>query len=185
MTIFNKLGPPGKAICWLNELPDISYAHIETLTASFPCQSQETGEKKSVCLEYSGITRLPGYGLLGTEFLPEHSDQVEVKIFVSKDREKPFKSPLMGSSGWIHIGIPKIYADAILQSATAILQQISWPAGNLLFRIGAHHVMDSSPLIYAKLTQMLMNIVMKDFRILTRPEIEKIIAADIRKDNST
>jgi hypothetical protein len=166
---------------WLNEFPYIKYVPIETIKLNISNISNENWERRSVCLEYRPLGDPTRYGLLGIEYFPQQTKCLETNILVSKDKDTSFNSSLLGQYGKTHVGIPMVYANVVSKITTHILQKNPFPAGILVFGIGAHDEIGSSEFIFVQLTRILINIITRDSKTLTKEEIEKIIATKMNE----
>jgi hypothetical protein len=182
--VLDKLGFSGRAMVWLNEVPNVKYVPIETMKTSLPATSSEIWDPKKISLEYYGLVDHSRYGFLGLDYEYQKTNTIEINVLVGKDKDSPFKSPILGKYGKGHIGIPKVYADAVFKVTMDILLKTCFPAGILTFGIGAHDELGSSQFMFSQITHILMKIVAKNLKNITEDNIKEIILAQFVKNNS-
>ncbi|MCP4152390.1 MAG: hypothetical protein GY757_31925 [bacterium] len=183
MIILDNLGDSKRGKIWVNEQPGIMYNSKAIIKTQVEIKERDICNIKSLCLElFIGPREISNYGLLGIEFLANDSDLLTIIVNESSVDGKILSNSLAMQIDEVHIGIPKIYAKSISNCSEKTYKTLEKvPSGSLIFNIGAHGYVGSSPLIFSIITRVIINLLKLD--LISIPDDELKIKAKIEIDN--
>jgi hypothetical protein len=143
---------------WINELPILE--KIESKTKKTQIPARENIRKKcfwtKVALEVYLHKNAGNYALLGLEYEPNESGFLNIDIQYVVDNEKHYDSDLTKFNNYKYLGLPEECTDMILET---IKSNKSFSSGTLKIPIAANCEVGSSPLVFSKVTSLLLELI--------------------------
>ena len=147
-----------KARIWLSELPSARYIPTESIVQTVDVNTGVHLEQtKSAAVEFfvpSG-GRIQ-YALLGSEFTPDNSMQIEILVDVSDDTSTLIEWSLVTDE--VYIGLPHDYAISIRDSLCNASELSLLGSGSFHICCAAHSLTGSSRAIFRQLSIILVRL---------------------------
>jgi hypothetical protein len=159
LIILDNLGGLKKGRLWINEMPNLREEIIDVIETTIEVSNRQQWEEKAVILELLLAPReISNYALLGVMYLPTNNEILNIKVNVSSFKGKILVDNIALSTDEVHLGIPKDYATSIINLVKEKVLEFQFPAGDLVFNVGAHGYVGSSKLIFSIITKVLMGL---------------------------
>ncbi len=157
-----------RANVWLDDAPRATYAATSYLGRTLaPIRTIEPARRLAAIELFVPHGPSLSYALLGAELVMAESTDLEVSVSVSKEGP-PLISPLTGKLDRVSIGLPKEFAQAVLDGASRTAQELGAPTQRkLLYRWAAHGFVSSSPTVFENASAMVLR-----FLTLTENDLE-------------
>lgn len=143
---------------WINELPILE--KIESKTKKTQILTRENIRKKcfwtKVALEVYLHKNAGNYALLGLEYEPDENGILNIDIQYVVDNEMHYGSDLTKFNNYKYLGLPAECTDIILET---IKSNKSISSGTLKIPIAANCEVGSSPLVFSKVTNLLLELI--------------------------
>jgi hypothetical protein len=178
-----KLGLLREGRFWVDNLPEINYVEIDKLTESVS-QSQfyQSNGHATMALELSFPQHVSSYVLLGVKFEPSDGASIHVNVKVGCEQDNLLTDNIAPFYDTIHVGIPKEYAGAVLESAVQTVNELKdFPTGLLTFDFGAHSLVRSSRVIFSKATFTLTRLIHHKIRGVPTTELKDLIHLELQR----
>lgn len=181
MIVLDNLGKYRKGKLWKNQMPNIESTVIEILRKSIYETERIQWESSNIALELLLAPReVSNYALLGATYIPNGGEKLEIRVKVSAGDDKLFEDAIALSCDEVHVGIPKDYAEAIVNATEKTIREIkSFSPGVLEFSIGAHGYVGSSKLIFSKITDIILKIMSKNPSEFSEDELKEFILTEL------
>ena len=165
-----------RARVWLGELPQASYLADYTVERSIEAKSPDFNNVRLAAVELrepKGPRVL--YGLLGAEFRPLKSNNLDLQVNVSSNDNLRIADSSLNQSGDILVGLPKEYIDSVVRGVFDIGEKADGIfAGTLLFNCAAHSIVGSSESIFRRLSYIVVQILFSPKNTLSEHDLSKI-----------
>jgi hypothetical protein len=160
MIELNNLGKYRKGRIWDSNIPQ-RREQIEQATRKISiAQRDKDLKEKHIALELYYPRNASNYGMLGLHFTPSNSDEIIIKTHVVKDNAVNFNESFVSKYDKVYLGIEMDYSDIILDSAEKyILDNMIKFTGVIEFCYGAYSLVGSSPMVFSKLTKLLLGVI--------------------------
>ncbi len=143
---------------WINEFPILEKIESETEKIQFPMR--EVLQKKSfynkVALEVYLHKNAGNYALLGLEYVPNESEILSIEIQYKIDNEMHYESDLTKYNDYKYLGLPEECIDIIFET---VKNNENISSGSLKIPIAANCEVGSSPLVFSKVTSLLLELI--------------------------
>lgn len=178
MIELSNLGKYQRARIWETNIPQRS-EQIEKDTKKISIlKADKNLKERCIALEIYYPRNASNYGMLGLRFIPSKSNETIIKTFVVIDNNVKFNNSLVSEYDEVYLGIESDYSEIILESAEKyILDNEIRFSGIIEFCYGAYSPVGSSPMVFSKLTTLLLGIV--SLETIDKKTIEKYICKNI------
>ncbi|VBB09156.1 Hypothetical protein LUCI_4442 [Lucifera butyrica] len=180
MIKLDNLGGYKRGRLWINDFPGFESKIIDTIHRTFVGAKEIPRCNKSVVLEILLPRNASNYALLGATFIPLVGGTLDVKINIGVHDDAVLKDNIAFTSDEVHVGIPKEYAFAVMDSVAETLDDSEFPPGILFFDVGAHSDVGSSRMIFSRVTKILIKIIFNNILELSEDELKKLIALELK-----
>ncbi len=113
-----------------------------------------------------------GYGLLGAEFVPDHSQYLTIQVATGATSVRQVNWALAALVDDVRVGLPDEYADAVLKGAGG---QELLSGGVLRFAWAAHGMVGSSPMIFLRLATAVVRLISQNATLLSDEELAALL----------
>jgi hypothetical protein len=162
---------------WVNEKPKLSLETVDFIEKIIGTDNQSAASARDGAVELA--VHLGGhcaYALLHAIFIPESQQQgLTIRVYEAGTSGSLLKDTIAIMPDEVHLGIPRCYSHAILESACGKCGEMNFPAGLLLFDTGAHGNVDSSEHAFSIVTGLLVELLVYPFKEFSREEIVTFI----------
>ncbi|NJK91118.1 MAG: hypothetical protein HC904_04360 [Blastochloris sp.] len=165
------LGKYRKARIWLNELPDASCPTGVTQEISVSAKGESVMAKRAAVEVFVPLGPRSMYGLLGGEFTPSTTGQLNVTIISSAANGKSLSESLASSSDQVRVGLPREYCEAVKEGIRLAQAELSPASGELVINYAAHGEIGSCAAVFKHLAAVLVRLVNSKSLNLTDDEI--------------
>ena len=143
---------------WINEFPILEKIKSETEKIQIPMREvlQKKYFCKKVALEVYLHKNAGNYALLGLEYVPNESGILSIEIQYVIDNEMHYESDLTKFNDYKYLGLPEECTEIILEK---IKNNKSISSGTLKIPIAANCEVGSSPLVFSKVTGLLLEFI--------------------------
>lgn len=181
MIILDNLGKYRKGRLWVGQMPRIESTTVEVLRRSINETEKIQLNSSNIALElFLPPREISNYAFLGAMYTPNNGEKLEIRVKVSNANDKIFENSIALSSDEVHVGIPKDYAEAIVDSAEKTIKEIiRFSPGVLEFSIGAHGYIGSSKYIFSKTTEIILNIMSKNISGFSEDELKALVLTEL------
>ena len=93
------------------------------------------------------------YGLLGARAQPTDGNYVDLHVLVGQSDHAAPRTNLADAIDRVHVGLPAVYARAVLASATDVFKRASFPASIVRFDTALHGEVGSSSMVFERLAE--------------------------------
>jgi hypothetical protein len=115
------------------------------------------------------------YGLLGAEFVPQDSHVLLLQVSVSSADGRCFDAALAGAIDEVRFGLPREYAEGVLDGAAAAGAIHVLGSGVLRFRCAAHGKVGSSSNHFRRLAMLVVQLLCLNTESITEEEVAGLI----------
>lgn len=155
-----ELGEYRRARVWLGDLPDASYSSITTLSHAIAAHEESQNELRLAAVEVfvpAGGRFM--YGLLGGEWHPDPTGQLNINVSISSSNERLFDQSLAMKNDEVRVGLPAEYSQAVLAGIEFAKSELNeLPSGKLSINCAAHGVVGSCEAVYKHLAAILVKL---------------------------
>lgn len=143
---------------WINEFPFLEQIESETEKIQFPMREvlQKKCFSNKVALEVYLHKDAGNYALLGLEYVPNGSGILGIEFQYVNENEMHYESDLTKFNDYKYLGLPEEYTEVILET---IKNKKNISSGTLKIPIAANCEVGSSPLVFSKVTSLLLELI--------------------------
>ena len=146
---------------WIEEFPILS--DVEIQTDSTRINREDIGKKgypyKQLALEVYLHKNAGNYALLGMEYMPDEGNELTLNISYVEENKIHYQSELTKYNGYKYVGLPEECKELIINT---IKSNHSIGGGSLNIPIAVNCEVGSSPIIFGKVTDILLEVLSED-----------------------
>ena len=144
---------------WIGNVPEkLAYRDSSFLSTTIQDVQSEESIYLPMAIKLSSPRFNDGFGILGATFTPRNTNDLTVRVGFSEATDDI-------SDG--QFGLPREFAEIVLQEAVLMLAGTSFGHGELLFNYSAWHPVSSNDLVFRVLTRALIHLIPMSFEQLT------------------
>jgi hypothetical protein len=148
-----------RARIWFHELPHWEYPAIRVAERRLQASGRQNGTSTCLAVEMAVHTGpMIQYGALGAAFLPEHRDNLLIRVLISAEPGEPFPLPLAGRTELAHIGLPEEYIPNVLEDIAQFEELSELGTGILSFERAVYGEVGSSRRFFRRLSHAIVRL---------------------------
>ncbi len=174
-----------KARIWLDELPNWTYAVVNTIERHQGVIDFHSGERQLAAVELFLPRGRALYGGLGGVFIPEDTHRLVVQVCISKNEGELYEESLARRVDEVYRGLPQEYVEGVFEGVLQDDQTRLLGAGTLCFSCAVHGRIGSSLWIFQRLSRIIINLLLIKKDKVMEEDLMNILQLKptIRQDN--
>ncbi len=170
------LGEFKRGRLWINEMPNIKMEVTSSFEEVVEVNNYQQWEEKVITLELLLAPRdISNYALLGVKYNPTSTNMLNIQVNATNFNGSILQDNIALLTDEVHMGIPQAYVSSIISTAKEKAKELNFPAGSLIFEIGAHGYVGSSKVAFAILTKVLMGLISKNMKDIFTEELNEMV----------